>query len=155
MPSAASQRVVARQKRLRPRAPLVLRARVMLKRRTLDGLLAAGADPSWEPELSLRAVQITGLRSRRALAEGFARAVCEAHAPPRWSCTAPLDRPAVRGAAPELRTLAAGLTLEAPVAAQGVALAAQLLRNPSSPLYLPGDTDALRVGAEIARRALD
>ena len=91
----------------------------------------------------------------RALAGEFARAVCEAHAPPRWSCTAPIDRPAVRGAAPELRALAASLTLEAPAAAQGVALASQLLRNPYSPLYRPGNEHALRVGAKIARRALD
>lgn len=155
MPSAASHRVVARQRRLRPRAPLVLRARVLLKRHLLDGLLAAGADPSWGPELTLRAAQITDLHSRRALAGGLARAVCEAHVVPRWSCTAPIDRPAVRGAAAELRALAASLTLDAPAAAQGVALASQLLRNPCSPLYRPGDEHALRVAAEIARQALD
>lgn len=103
----------------------------------------------------MRAAQITDLHSRRALADRFARAVCEAHATPRWSCAAPIDRPAVRGASPELRALAAGLTLAVPTAAQGVALASQLLRNPWSPLYRPGDEHALRVGAEIARRALD
>ena len=155
MPSAVSHRVVARQRRLRSRAPLLLRARVVLKRQMLDGLLAAGAEPFWGPELTLRAAQITDLPSRRALADGFARAVCEAHALPRWSCTAPIDRPAVRGATPELRALAASLTLEASAAAQGVALASQLLRNPCSPLYRPGDEHALRMGAEIARRALD
>ena len=154
MPSA-SHRVVARQRRLRLRAPFLLRARVLLKRHMLDGLLAAGAAPSWGPELTLRAAQITDLHSRRALASGFARAVCEAYAVPRWSCTASIDRPAVRGAAPELRALAASLTLEAPAAAQGVALATQLLQNPRSPLFRPGDEHALRVGAEIARRALD
>ena len=135
-------------------ARLLLRARVLLKRHLLDGLLAAGADPSWGPELTLRAAQITDLHSRRALADGFARAVCEAHALPRWSCTAPIDRPAVRRGARASRACSQPHA-EAPAAAQGVALASQLLRNPCSPLFRPGDEHALRVGAEIARRALD
>jgi hypothetical protein len=155
MPLAVSHRGEAGERRSRSRAPLVVRARVYVRRGRLDALLAAGADPCWDPELGVRAAQITELRSRRALAEGLARAVREAHRPPRWSCTVPLDRAAVRGAAPQLRALTAGLTLQAPRGAQGVALASQLLRDPTSPLYRPGDAGALRSGAELARRALD
>jgi hypothetical protein len=135
-------------------ARLSLRARVFVRRGTLDALLAAGADPSWDPELELRAAQIGSLRTRRAVAHGLERAVLEAHRPARWSCAVPLDRRAVRAAAAELSALAVDLAVEAAPAAQGVALATQLLRDPASPLYMPGGGEALRRGAVIARRAL-
>jgi len=137
-----------------PQAPLSMRARVFLRRGRLDSLLAAGADPSWDPELELRAAQIITPRSRRALANSLERAVWEAHRPQRWGCAAPLDRRAVRAAAPELGALVLDLTAEAAPAPQGVALATQLLRHPDSPLYAPGAGDALRVGARVARKAL-
>jgi hypothetical protein len=135
-------------------APLSLRARVFVRHGKLDALLAAGADPSWDPELALRARQISAARRRRALAKSIERAVWEAHRPPRWTCAAPLDRRAVRRATPELSALALDLNVEAAPAAQGVALATQLLRDPDSPLYAPGGAEALRVGARVARRAL-
>ena len=135
-------------------APLALRARVFRRRATLDCLLAAGADPSWDRELALRAAQIGAPRSRRALAASLQRAVWEAHEPPHWDCRAPLDRRAVRAATPELSALALELTLEAAPAAQGIALATQLLRDPRSPIYAPGGEEALRAAAVIARRAL-
>jgi hypothetical protein len=136
------------------RASVALRARVFLRRGMLDRLLAAGADPTWEPELGLRAAQVAAPRKRRALAQSLGRAVLDAERPPRWSCAAPLDRDAVRAAAPELRALAAGLAQEATPAPQGVTLARQLLQEPGSPLYAPGDETALREGVRIARQAL-
>lgn len=153
MPLAAPHRL--RERRLRLRSSLELRARVRVHRGSLDRLLAAGADPSWAPELRFRAAQITDARWRRALADGFANAVREAHAAPSWSCKVPLSRGAVRAAAPELRALTASLRVRAAPAAQGVALASQLLRDPCSPLYLPGGPETLRTCAEIARQALD
>jgi hypothetical protein len=137
-----------------PNAPLPLPLRVFVRRAELDGLLAAGADPSWDPELELRAKQISAPECRRALADGFERAVWEAHRPPRWACAAPIDRRAVRTATSELSALALELAVEATPAAHGVALATQLLRDPESPLYAPGAGDALRVGARVARKAL-
>jgi hypothetical protein len=137
-----------------PHTPLALRARVLIRRGKLDGLLAAGADPSWDLELLLRARQISSPRRRRLLAKSIERAVWEAHRPPRWSCTAPLDRRAVRTATPELSALALELTVQPAPAAQGVALATQLLRDPDSPLYAPGGGEALRSGAVVACRAL-
>jgi hypothetical protein len=152
---AASARLgAARLRRPDPHAPWSLRARVFVRRGKLDRLLAAGADPSWDPELGLRARQISAPRRRRALAEGIERAVWEAHRPPRWSCAAPLDRRAVRTATPELGTLALELAIQPAPAAQGVALATQLLRDPDSPLYAPGAGEALRIGAVVACRAL-
>jgi hypothetical protein len=152
---AATARLgAAPPRRLDSHTPLALRARVFIRRGKLDGLLAAGADPSWDLELSLRARQISAPRRRRVLAKSIERAVEEAHRPSRWTCKAPMDRRAVRGATPELTALAVELTFQAAPAAQGVALATQLLRDPDSPLYVHGAGEALRVGAVIARRAL-
>jgi hypothetical protein len=144
----------AGQDRSDTQAPLSLRARVFRRRAVLDRLLAAGADPAWDPELAFRAAQIGAPRSRRALADSLQRAVWEAHQPPHWDCRAPLDRRAVRAAAPELSALAFDLSREAAPASQGIALATQLLRDPCSPLYAPGGGQALRVAAEVAREAL-
>jgi len=146
--------IAASHRSARPRA-LGLRARVFLRRGMLDRLLAAGGDPCWDPELALRATQVTARGRRRALAESIERAVRDAHRPSRWTCAAPLDRRAVRAAAGELRTLAACIADAAAPAAQGISLAGQLLRDPCSPMYAPGDEDALREGARIARQALD
>ncbi len=120
----------------------------------LDRMLAAGGEPHWDPELTLRAAQVTSARRRQALAEGFERVIRDAHRPARWTCAAPLDRSAVRAAAPLLGALAAGLT-DARAAPQGIALADQLLRDPGSPLYAPGDEEALSECARIACNALD
>jgi hypothetical protein len=127
---------------------------VFLRRATLDRLLAAGVDPSWTPELELRAAQVTSRRKRRPLARSLDTAVSDAHRPPRWSCKAPLNRPAVRAAAPALRALAADLAADVRPGAQGVELAKQLVTDSSSPLYGPGDEEGLREMAQIARRAL-
>jgi hypothetical protein len=135
--------------------PITLRARVFLRRRMLDRLLAAGADPSWDPELALRAARVTGPRRRRALADGLVRAVRDANRPSRWTCAAPLDRAAVRAAAPELRALAAALLQDPAPRPQAITLAEQLVREADSPLYTPGDEDALRESARIAREALE
>jgi hypothetical protein len=120
----------------------------------LDRLLAAGADPAWDPELGIRAAQITAAKRRRALAVALEAAVRDAHRPPRWSAAVPLARGAVRAAAHELHLLAESLVETAAPAAEGVALAKQLVTDPSSPLYAPGDHHALRAAARIGHRAL-
>jgi hypothetical protein len=97
---------------------------------------------------------LTAPRRRRALEKSLVRAVHDAHRPPRWTCAAPIDRSAVRATTPELRALAASLSQEAAPAPQGVALAEQLLREPGSPLYAPGDEGALRESVRLTRRAL-
>src|SRR5215207_1955574 len=135
-------------------ASLVLRLRVSVRRRSLDRLLAAGGDPSWGADLALRATQLTAWRTRHALALCLERTIDEVQRPPRWSCAAPLDRPAVRATTAELLALAARLEAQAAPAAEGVALAEQLVGDGSSPLYAPGDERALRESAKLARRAL-
>ncbi|HET8823166.1 MAG TPA: hypothetical protein VFM57_16630 [Thermoleophilaceae bacterium] len=136
------------------RVAIALRVRVFMRRGVLDQLLAAGADPCWDRELALRAAHLIAPRRRRALAQSLVRAVRDAHSPPRWSCAAPIARSAARATTPELRALAASLTQEAAPAPQGVALAQQLLREPGSPLYAPGDERALRESVRLTQRAL-
>ena len=132
-----------------------MRARVFLRRGMLDRLLAAGADPAWDPELGIRAAQIMSVNRRRALAVTLEATVRDAHRPPRWSAAVPLARGAVRAAAYELHLLAGCLAEAAAPAPQGVALAKQLVRDPNSPLFAPGDHHALRAAARIAHRALN
>jgi hypothetical protein len=143
-----------RRRRTGGRVPIPLRVRVFMRRGVLDRLLAAGADPAWDPELALRAEQVTAPRRRRALAESLVRAVRDAERPPRWTCAVPLARGAVRAATPELRALATSLSQDAAPTPQAITLAEQLLREPGSPLYAPGDEGALREGARLAREAL-
>jgi hypothetical protein len=152
--AAHHQPRAARSGRPGPLASLVLRLRVALRRRSLDRLLAAGGNPSWGADLALRAQQLTAWRTRHTLALCLERTIDEVQRPPRWSCAAPLDRPAVRAATPELLALAARLEAQAAPAAEGVALAEQLVGDGSSPLYAPGDERALRESAKLARRAL-
>lgn len=136
------------------RPSLLLRTRVLLRRATLDRLLAAGVDPSWTPELELRAAQVTAWRKRRPLARSLDSAVSDAHHRASWSCKAPLNRPAVRAAAPALLALAADLAADGRPGVQGVELAKQLVTDSRSPLYAPGNEEGLRQMAQIARRAL-
>ena len=81
-------------------------------------------------------------------------AVRDAHRPPQWNAALPLARGAVRAAAHELHSLAESLVETAAPTPQGVALAKQLVSDPNSPLYAPGDHHALRAAARIAHRAL-
>jgi hypothetical protein len=126
-----------------------------MRRGILDRLLAAGMDPALDPELRLRAAQITEAKRRCALSASLQDAVRATHRPPRWSAAVPLARSAIREAAPELRLLAECLAGIAAPAPQGVALTAQLVRDPSSPLYTPGSPEALTAAARIAHRALN
>jgi hypothetical protein len=134
---------------------LRLRARIFLRRGTLDRLLAAGMDPAWDQQLGIRAAQITAPKRRRAVSASLEASVHEACRPPQWTASVPLARGAVRAAADEICLLAHCLAQPAAPAAQGVALAEQLVRDPSSPLYAPGSPEALRAAARIAHRALN
>jgi hypothetical protein len=112
-------------------------------------------DPAWDRELGIRAAQIGSAKTRRALSLSLEAAVRSAHRAPQWTASVPLARGAVRAAAHELGLLAECLAETAAPAPQGVALAGQIVRDPNSPLYAPGDHHALRAAARIAHRALD
>jgi hypothetical protein len=112
-------------------------------------------DPAWDPELRIRARQITGAKRRRALSASLKAALRDADRSPQWTAAVPLARSAIRGAENELRLLAECLAGMAAPAPQGVALAEQLVRDPNSPLYAPGSPEALRAAARIAHQALN
>jgi hypothetical protein len=153
--AGAQQRAWAGRRPPAGHQALRLRASVFLRRGTLDRLLAAGMDPAWDPELGMRAAQITAPKRRHALSASLQAAVREACRPPRLTAAVPLARGAIRAAADELRVLAECLAESAAPAAQGVALAGQLVRDPCSPIYAPGSPEALRAAARIAHRALN
>src|SRR5262245_23955093 len=104
------------------------RALTVLRRHRLDQALADGAGPETGPELALRARQLTSAPHRRSVAEAVDRLIAEAHASRTGrSSAAPTSRRELLDAEPNMRELAARLTSEAPLEAQGVALAEKLL----------------------------
>jgi len=138
-----------------PRFPrrrgLGLRLRVWSGSLRLDRCLAEGAAPANSPELSLRAGQLVGERSRRALAGALTSAVRTAWRPAGpWAPAAPLAGRGVREAAAQLDALARDLTTSGEHAVRGVALVSFLVCDPASPLY---NRDSPVSVAEIADRA--
>jgi hypothetical protein len=136
----------------RRRAPgLGLRLRVWSGSLQLDRRLAEGVGPANSPELSLRARQLVGDRSRRALAEALTTAVRAAwRRPVPWASAAPIVAGGVREAAVGLDALARELSTSDDPPVRGVALVSYLVCDPGSPLY---NRDAPVSVAEIADRA--
>jgi hypothetical protein len=113
-----------------------LRPLAMWRGLELDHVLASGAAPHSSPLLSVRAQMITGLRSRRRVADGLIRAHDSALQ------TRPVFTAAVRARASELTAARAVLAAldrrlrsSEAVSPQGVALLRTLLTDGSSPLY--------------------
>ena len=167
----------------RKRPPLFLRSRVWLRRRTLDDMLAQGADPSDAPQLAQRAAQLTSGRHRRSLAAAIERTLREAERPRRalLSAAVPLQRHAILGARAPLARLAVELRGDDPEsvsgarpavstgdpatgsiadmtdelrAARGVALVQRLLTDGDSPLYAPYPAGELELAVRHANAAL-
>lgn len=166
----------------RNRPTLFLRSSVWLRRRTLDNMLAQGADPSDAPQLARRAAQLTSSRHRRSLAVGIERALREAERPRRaLSPAVPLQRHAILRARVPLARLAAELRGDDPeslsgarpalstgdpatgsiedmtdelFAARGVALVQRLLTDGDSPLYTPYPSGELELAVRHANAAL-
>ena len=72
------------------------RLKVVTHRGRLDRELAAGADPSADEALALRAAQLERPASRAELAMAIERILDAADAPPTFRASAPLNRPAIR-----------------------------------------------------------
>lgn len=130
----------------RPRARAWARLRVRLRRPELDRRLAAGADPWSDGDLAMRAEELTTVATRQRIAAEIERVVSDAAGPPPpMSSKVPLARPAVRACSPRLRAIAGRLKSDRVVAVRGVAQAAILVREGSSPLYSLSTTEgALR-----------
>lgn len=142
---------------------LMLRVRTLSRRAHLDAELAAGADPSRDPALALRAGQLTSASTRRAIATTILHLIDAAEEPPHaWPARGPqppLQREAVLAARDDLLAIVDRLTGSKPVTARAAALAAQLVWDAGSPVYadtglsLADCTRAVLSGAPLARAA--
>ena len=111
----------------------------------LDRQLAAGTSPEDSASLTARAVQLTSMTYRRALAASLHRILAAAGAPPanmplpaapvHPPLRLPLRRAQIRQSAQPLATLARHLAEPGPVAVQGMAMVSQLLTDGTGPLY--------------------
>jgi hypothetical protein len=134
----------------------LLRLRVALTGPRLDAELAAGADPVSRDELAMRAGQLTDRQRRVRFARSLRNAVESARSPrlPGRGAAIPVNRAAVLAAAPALLALADDLVETPHPNPLGVALAVQLLRDGSGPLYRPWRPEELHGAVERARHAL-
>ena len=137
--------------------PLALRLRVAVKRDALNRELANGAAPARSPELALRASQLVSDHERRKVANGWRRALRDAHRPATTRSTASIvHRRAVIEAEDAIDGLIARLTDADPIAADGMALVERLMTDGvSSPLYNTAEPGTLRRQVMVATEALD
>jgi hypothetical protein len=134
----------------------LLRLRVALEGPRLDAALAAGTDPVASAALALRAGQLVQPQLRARYSRSLRRA-CESIQRPRLptrGAAVPVNRAAVLQARPALLALADDLVEVPRPRPRGVALALQLLRDGSGPLYRSWAPAELHNAAERARHAL-
>jgi len=135
----------------------LLRLRTTLRRRELTRLLALGADPRAQPELSLRAAQLTGQRNRRILARALRRTLIEARNPALTRARVVIiRRREVLDAQDAITAMIDRLLSALPVHAQGVAIAERMVMNADrSPLYNDREPGDLRRLLRAAMAAMD
>jgi hypothetical protein len=125
-----------------PRPGLAADLRVRVRRSALDRRLATGADPAGDADLARRAEQLTTAATRERIANAIERVIADAAGPvPVLSPRVPLARAAVNSCAPRLRAIAGRLHSDRFVSPRGVAQAAILISEGSSPLYAVGSSD--------------
>jgi hypothetical protein len=130
----------------------------------LDRQLAEGVPPEASAILAARAMFLTSVGFRRALAASLRRILAASASPdarPRPSAASvagpphvQLRRDRIARSASELAGLAGFLAEQGPVPAQGVAMVSQLLTDGGGPLYRAGSRDNLDVIIERASQAL-
>lgn len=135
---------------------LALRLRVRRRWRRLDRALAQGASPDSSPELAWRAQQLALPRTRAGLARELINLIDAAEEPlANWRAYGidpPLRASAVLRARTDLVSLAERLASDGAASIQGLALAAVLIEDPSSPIYsAPAQADV----GDMARRACE
>jgi hypothetical protein len=150
--------------RLRPWHRLVARCLAA----SLDRRLAGGARPEENAVLAARAMVLTSVGYRRALAANLQRVLAASvspHTRPRLMAASrsagtarqpyiPLRRDRIAESASELAGLAGCLAGPSPVPAQGVAMVSQMLADGAGPLYRTGARDDLNAIIERAAQAL-
>src|ERR1700724_1302543 len=130
----------------------------------LDRQLAEGVPPEASAILAARAMFLTSVGFRRALAASLRRILAVSASPdarPRPSAAGvarpphvQLRRDRIARSASELAGLAGFLAEQGPVPAQGVAMVSQLLTDGGGPLYRAGSRDNLDAIIERASQAL-
>jgi hypothetical protein len=134
----------------------------------LDRRLADGARPEENAVLAARAMVLTSVSYRRALAGSLRRTLAASvspHTRPRLMAASrsaggarqpyvPLRRDRIAESASELDGLAGCLAGPGPVPAQGVAMVSQMLADGAGPLYRAGARDDLNAIIERAAQAL-
>ncbi len=129
----------------------------------LDRQLADGVPPEASAILAARAMFLTSVGFRRALAASLRRILAASASPdrPQQPATSvarrpyvPLRRDRIARSAAGLAGLAGFLAEQGPVPAQGVAMVSQLLTDGGGPLYRAGRRDDLNAIIERASQAL-
>jgi hypothetical protein len=133
---------------------IMLRLRVWMATRRLDGSLAAGAPLNRDPLIALRAAQLASRRERRRLAMALDAVRAERPARPGFSASVPVSADALVLARPALEQLAGALRSPGSLEPHGIARTRLLLTEPSSPLYQPAEPEALYTAACGALLAL-
>lgn len=142
---------------------LILRLRTVGQRGNLDADLAAGADPSRDPALALRARQLTGRATRGAIATTIHHLIDAAEEPPAaWPAQGPrppLQRDAILAARQDLLAIAERLSGPGEMSPRAAARCAQLVWDSGSPVYadtglsLADCASAVLSGRPVARAA--
>jgi len=131
------------------------RIRVALRPNELDSVLAAGVDPADDPALALRAERLAQPATREAIASTLQNLLDAAEEPPSaWhhgDPRPPLRRGAVLTARPILEVLMERLRSPDRLPIRGIALAAQLAWDSSSPVYAASEASV----SEFADDALE
>jgi hypothetical protein len=134
---------------------LIQPALVWLRRGSLDRKLAQGADPDANPELALRARQLSSPRFRAGLARSIRNVIDAAEEPARGpSAAVPLERRQILNERERLLQLAEDLESSDRLEPRGLALVERLLTDGNSPVYAPSIDGALRDSLRHARAAL-
>jgi hypothetical protein len=132
--------------RSRPRPRWIVRPVARLRAPWFDRQLAAASVPWRSPAHAARALQLTGDRSRGALAGWLERLVEHPQRPPaRFTISAVVSpcREQVHAALPVILATASRPRSRAPVEARGVARLRALLSDGAGPCYSRGDPVAL------------
>lgn len=145
---ADDTRVVIRRVGMRDR--LIARMRAV----SLDGELAAGADPDSRALLTLRAHRLLRPGVRKRLSRGLQRLIDLAHRPPRAATHIALPSQQILAVAPVIEQLAERLGGNGPLDVRGVALTQLLLTDPASPLFQRPSADAIGAALDEALQAL-
>ena len=134
--------------------PVSVRIRTRVRRGSLDRQLAEGADPASSAELELRATELRSTVERSRIANSLVETLGDARRGEPMTIRTRPQRAVVRDAADYIGALVLRLRDERPVAPRGVAMAARLADDRTSPMHRH-DVGDLHEAVRSALSALD